>query len=140
MRVIDEYLAIQALSGDWPPGLPDDDVLALPNYVHWRLLAALDAGRGGQLSRAMDSLSPSTREAIREPDPYLVTILDPRPLMVRAAQINARFGGGGLLVCETAAAAIDHGNELWFGRAQNVGRRLLDIARAMGIEVHILER
>ena len=42
MIVIDEYLAVRVVGGDWPDQLPDDD-LALPASRHWRLLQRLHA-------------------------------------------------------------------------------------------------
>ena len=35
--MIDDYLAVRVIGGDWPDGLPDDE-LALPATRHWRLL------------------------------------------------------------------------------------------------------
>jgi hypothetical protein len=37
LLVIDEYVAVRVMGGDWPDGLPDDE-LALPATRHWRLL------------------------------------------------------------------------------------------------------
>lgn len=48
MIVVDEYLAVRVFGGDWPTGLPNDE-LALPASRHWRLLQALHCSRGGQL-------------------------------------------------------------------------------------------
>jgi len=48
--VIDEYLAVRVITGDWPAGLPDDDDLALPASRHWRLLQRIHAPAGVDLA------------------------------------------------------------------------------------------
>ncbi len=48
--MVDEYLAARVVGGDWPTGLPDDE-LGLTAARHWRLLQALHGSRGGQIRR-----------------------------------------------------------------------------------------
>jgi hypothetical protein len=50
MIVIDEYLLVGVLLGDWPDAIPDSEDLALPLSRHWRLLQALHGAGSGQLS------------------------------------------------------------------------------------------
>lgn len=135
MIVVDEYVAVRVVLGDWPPGLPDDD-LALPASRHWRLLQALHVPRGGQLSRILSSLPESDRAVVRHPHPEVFQVLDPRPLLDDAAAIAARYGGTGLLIAETLAAGLMLGKQLWFGRADNVGRLVHRAAGELGIAVH----
>ena len=90
----DEYIAVRVVGGDWPTGLPDDE-LALPASRHWRLLQALHGGRGGQLSQLLSPLSPTGRDGIRWPHPEVLQVLDPPPLLDRAAMLAARFRGDG---------------------------------------------
>jgi hypothetical protein len=40
--VIDEYLAVRVLGGDWPEGLPDDDDLGVVRWPHPEVLTVLD--------------------------------------------------------------------------------------------------
>jgi hypothetical protein len=96
--VVDEYLAAWAVVRALPDEVPDED-LVLPTSRHWRILQALHGGRGGQLSRLLGSLSDAGREAIRYPHPEVLQVLDPRPLLDRAAGLSARFNntGGSLL-------------------------------------------
>lgn len=94
MIVVDEYLAVRVFSGDWPTGLPNDE-LALPASRHWRLLQALHGLRGGQLSRILADLSPAGSDGLRHPHPEVFQILDPRPLLDEAAIIAARYGRTG---------------------------------------------
>lgn len=44
MRVVDEYVALRVLAGDWPAEIPHD-VLGLTYARHWRLLSAIGARR-----------------------------------------------------------------------------------------------
>jgi hypothetical protein len=134
--VIDEYLAVDVLVGDWPTGLPDDETLALTTSRHFRLLQRLHQPSGGQLSGVLDRLSPAGRLALRNPHPEVFQVLDPRPLLDEAAQIGARYATGGLLVCETLAAGLVHGHQLWFGTTRNIGHRLADIAEDLDITIH----
>jgi hypothetical protein len=69
----------------------------------------------------------------------VLQILDPRPLLDGAAQIGARYATGGLLICETLAAGLTHGRQLWFGTRRNIGARLATIADDLGIAIHLTE-
>jgi class 3 adenylate cyclase len=137
--VIDEYLAIEVLVGDWPPALPDDEPFALPASRHFRLLQRIHQPSGGQLSSALERLSPAGRLAVRNPHPEVFQVLDPRPLLDDAARIGARYATGGLLIVETLAAGLSYGKTLWFGKEANIGRRLAEIARDLGIAVQLSE-
>jgi hypothetical protein len=137
--VIDEYLAVDVLVGDWPSTLPVDEVLGLPAARQFRLLQRLHQPAGGQLSGVLERLSPAGRLVLRNPHPEVLQILDPRPLLDEAAQIGAEYATGGLLVCETLAAGLTHGRQLWFGTGRNVGRRLAEIADDLHITIHVAE-
>jgi hypothetical protein len=137
--VIDEYLAVDVLVGDWPAGLPVDETLALPASRQFRLLQRLHQPAGGQLSAILGRLSPAGQLVLRNPHPEVLQVLDPRPLLDEAAQIGARYATGGLLVCETLAAGLVHGHQLWFGTARNVGVRLAEIAEDLDIAIHLAE-
>ena len=136
MLVIDEYLAVRILGGDWPAGLPDDD-MGLPATRHWRLLQRVHAPGDGQLSQLLAALPGGDLGVVRYPHPELLQILDPRPLLDEAAAIAARYGAGGLLIAETLAAGLAYGHQLWFGTDRNVGRRLAEIAHDLGITIEV---
>jgi hypothetical protein len=127
MLVIDEYLALRVIGGDWPAELPDDE-LGLPVTRHWRLLQRVYAPAGGQLSQLLASLPSGDLDAVRFPHPDVVQVLDPRPLLNSAAAIAASYGAGGLLTAETLAAGLAHGQGLWFGAERNVGQALSRVA------------
>lgn len=137
MIVVDEYLAVRAVGGEWPRGLPDDEDLVLPTSRHWRLLQALHAPRQGQLSQLLATLTPTGRDAVRFPHPEVLLVLDSRPLLDEAAQLAARYGGG-WLITETLAAGLTFGPSLWFGTERNVGRVLAAAAEDQGVAVHVV--
>jgi len=136
--VIDEYVALRVVLAEWPAELPDDD-LALPASRHWRLLQALHSPRSGRLSETLSLLPESDRAVIRQPDPAVFQVLDPRPLLDEAAVIAGRYGGTGLLIAETLAAGLTMGGQLWFGIAANVGRVISRAAPELGIAVHVAD-
>ena len=138
MIVVDEYLAVRVVGGDWPAGLPDDDDIVLTASRHWRLLQRVHNPASGQLSTVLAGLSDRDRDVIRHPHPEILSVLDPRPLLDDAAAISARYGTAGLLVAESLAAGLVHRRELWFGRDRNVGVRLREIAEDLGITIRVL--
>ncbi|HEX7135389.1 MAG TPA: hypothetical protein VF228_22630 [Iamia sp.] len=136
MIVVDEYLAVRSLLGSVPVEVPSGP-LALPASAHWRLLQRIHSPGSGQLSQTLSQLSASGREALRRPDPILLEILDPRPLLDEAARLAAAYGGAGLLVAETVTAGLHHGRQLWFGSERNIGRRLREIADDLDVHIHL---
>lgn len=137
MLVIDEYLAVDVLLGDWPAGLPDDDTIGLPASRHFRLLQRIHQPGSGQLTGILDRLPEPDRQAMRHPHPDILQVLDPRPLLDEAAAIGARYRTGGLLIVETLAAGLAYGHQLWFGTEANIGRRLAEIAADLNIALHL---
>lgn len=135
MIIIDEYIAVRVVSGDWPAEMPVDE-LGLTTMGHWRLLQALHKPRGGQLTRILASLSDPARSALRWPHPEVMQVLDPRPLLDDAARLAARFGGG-LRNAEILAAGMANRAELWFGAPANVGPAIADGAVQLGLHVHV---
>jgi hypothetical protein len=137
--VVDEYLAVRVLAGDWPDELPDDDPV-LPASRHWRLLQRVHNPSSGQLSRLLASLPGGDLGVVRWPHPEMLQVLDPRPLLDDAAALAARYGGTGLLIAETLVAGLAHGRQLWFGSQANVGQLTERAAGELGIELHVLAR
>jgi hypothetical protein len=133
--IVDEYLAVRVILGQWPDAMPDDEV-ALPTMGHWRLLQALHHPRGGQLTRILSPLPEPDRSALRWPHPEVLQVLDPRPLMDRAAALAGRYGGG-WRNAEILAAGVANRAELWFGTPNNVGPSITDGAAGLGLAVHI---
>ena len=69
----------------------------------------------------------------------MLHVIDPRPLLDDAAEVNARYNAGGLLISESLAAGLLHGRQLWFGPARNVGPRLASVADDLGITIHVVD-
>ncbi|MGK2957597.1 MAG: hypothetical protein ACSLFB_04180 [Acidimicrobiales bacterium] len=139
MIVVDEYLAARVVAGDWPDGLPDDDDIALTAARHWRLLQRIHKPSGGQLTGTIERLIQGELHALRFPHPEVLHVIDPRPLLDDAAEINARYNAGGLLISESLAAGLLHHRQLWFGSARNVGLRLASVAEDLAITIHVLD-
>jgi len=136
-RVGDRRIPGRAHSGRCPPRrAPDDEPLALPAYRHYRLLQRIHQPGTGQLSGL---LAEGDQQAIRRPNPDVLQILDPRPLLDEAAAIGSRYRSAGLLVGETLAAGLTYGHQLWFGTQRNIGTRLAEIADDLRITVHVAE-
>lgn len=57
MILIDEYLAVDVLSGNWPDGPPLRRQLGLPSTHHYRLLQRVQQTGTGRLSRILAGLS-----------------------------------------------------------------------------------
>lgn len=135
MIIVDEYLAVRVILGQWPDGMPDDEV-ALPTHGHWRLLQALHNPRGGQLTRILAPLPEPDRSALRWPHPDVLQVLDSRPLLDTAASLAAGFGGG-LRNAEILAAGVAHRAQLWFGHPDNVGPAVTEGAAQLGVAIHV---
>jgi hypothetical protein len=135
--VIDEYLAVRVLGGNWPDGLPDDEDLGLPAGCHWRLLQRVHNPGPGRLTQLLSFLPGGDLGVVRFPHPEVLTVIDPRPLLDHAARLAARYGGG-LLICETLAAGIANGRQLYFGAPSNIGRATQRAASELSVELHVL--
>jgi hypothetical protein len=132
--IIDEYLAVRVLGGDWPAGLPDDDELGLPASRHWRLLQRVHNPGPGRLSRLLAGLPGDDLGVVRWPHPEVLAVLDTRPLLDEAARITARFGGG-WIIGETLAAGLAHGRRLYYGSGANIGRPERDASTHLGVNL-----
>lgn len=85
MRVIDEYVALRVLAGDWPDEIPHD-VLGLTYTRHWRLLSAMATPTLGRISRGLAALSGEDRRRRWQPPSVssrTSTLAIPRTLSAR---------------------------------------------------------
>lgn len=106
--------ALPALAGRPDPSL-SGEVLALTYSRAYRLTRALlDPGPGrlqtrGRFSRLVDALSPEGQRALHErladPEPAILRLVDPRPLIRTAGAIQNTYALS-LLQAETLAAAV----------------------------------
>lgn len=137
MRIVDEYVALRALVGDWPAEIPAD-LLGLTYTRHWRLLSAMSASTGGRISRRLSALGTEDLEAIRRPHPDLLEVLDPRATSVLAADLLATIGPTSMLIAETLAAAIHFESDLYFGDPQNAVGPIGEYARVLGVNIIVV--
>jgi hypothetical protein len=137
MRVVDEYLALRVLAGDWPAEIPHD-VLGLTYARHWRLLSAMANPSAGRISRGLAALSGEDRERLRRPHPDLIEVLDPRATSLLAADLLETTGPTSMLIAETLAAAIRQQSEIYVGDPQNAVGPMRKHARTLGVEIVIV--
>ncbi len=137
MRVVDEYVALRVLAGDWPAEIPHD-VLGLTYARHWRLLSAMAKPRVGRISRGLAALSGEDRERLRRPHPDLIEVLDPRATSLLAADLLETTGPTSMLIAETLAAAIRLQSEIYVGDPQNAVGPMRKHARTLGVEIVIV--
>lgn len=124
MIVCDEYLALAALSHNLPPDISGEQIATTP--AAWlRMLRAfhnLDfplRPSSGRLSQLLSQLSPNELASLTEPDPRLLALLDPRPLLGPAARLTVVYRLS-YMAAEMAAAAIFHQAPLHFSSRRNV--------------------
>ena len=111
MLLVDEYIALPALAGR-PPQAVHGQPLAITYSRAYRLTRALlDPGPGrlqvrGRFTRLVDGLQPEDQHVLREqladPDPKLLTIVDPRPLIRATGAIQNTYALS-MLQAETLA-------------------------------------
>lgn len=137
MRVVDEYVALRVLAGDWPAEIPLD-VLGLTYARHWRLLSALAVPTVGRISRGLAALSSEDSEHLRRPHPDLLEVVDPRATSLLAADLLETIGPTSMLIAETLAAAIHFQSEVYFGDPQNAIGPMRKHARALEVSIVIV--
>ena len=123
MILVDEFLAIQVVSGQ-PPEMLGEGPVALTYGRAYRLTRALtESGPGrlrvrGRFTRLVDVLGQRDRQVLHEwlarPDPAVLSVVDPRPLIRTAAALQNTYALS-LLQAETLAAAADHEWPVRFG-------------------------
>lgn len=114
MILVDEYGALPALVGR-PAVQLAGEALALTYSRAYRLTRALlDPGPGrlatrGRFTRLVEALNTGDQlmlhERLADPDPAVLTILDPRPLIRTAGAIQNTYAVS-LLQAETLTAAV----------------------------------
>lgn len=137
MIVIDESAALRLCAGTLAGG-ESDGAFVLPASRHWRLLLGLHSRPAARGDDPVASLAAPARAALRFPGAHVFGVLDPRPLLDRAAALAVRHAPCPLPVAETVAAALHYAAPLGFGDPRNVDPRLVAIAAELRIPVHVL--
>lgn len=133
MILIDDRLSRAVLSGDRPPALPAGD-LATTWGFHYRLLRALlDQRVDGRLSRGV---AEAVRATAAAPPPQVLTVLDPREVTGRAAElaVGDRLN---LLGAELLASALLHDAMVALSEG-NVGRSWPTLFDDHGVSLEVI--
>ena len=143
MILVDEYAALPALAGRPLPALTGD-VLALTYDRTYRLTRALlDSGRGplgirGRFTRLVDELGPADRhvliDLLADPDPALLLIVDPRPLIRTASGIQNNYSVS-MLQAETLAAAVTYDWPIRFADVASTTPSVRQAADELGLDL-----
>lgn len=146
MILVDEYLAIRAISGS-PPDHAGDRVVALSYGRAYRLTRALtESGPGrlrvrGRFTRLVDALEQRDRQVLYQwlatPDPAVLSVVDPRPLIRTAAALQNTYALS-LLQAETLAAAAEHAWPVRFGDPDSVSAGVRRAALELGLDLAVL--
>lgn len=108
--------------------------------------ALLDPGPGrlqvrGRFTRLVDGLAPGDQHALHEqladPDPRLLTIVDPRPLIRATGAIQNTYALS-MLQAETLAAALTHDWAIRFADAASAPDPVRRAAEELGLDLQIL--
>lgn len=143
MVILDDHLTLLVLAGGIPRDQFPDRVLTVSLW-YLRLVAAVTAPsvpeRGpGRLTRLLDSLRPSDREAalarVLEPPAGLVEVLHPMRFAVQMARVQ-RERHLNLLAAETIGAAVHHEASIVVA-APNSGGPIEQAALAEGVSYSV---
>ncbi len=146
MILVDEYAALPALAGR--PAAPlVGQPLALTYSRAFRLTRALlDSGpirlaTRGQFSRLVEELSAADQQVLHEgladPDPALLTIVDPRPLIRTAGAIQNTYTLS-LLQAETLGAAVTHDWPIRFAEPRSASETVRRATLELGVDLATL--
>jgi len=144
--LVDEYLAIFVIAGSAPDALAGHGV-ALSYGRAYRLTRALiDVGPGrlqlrGRFTRLVDGLSPDGQRLLADwladPDPAVLAVVDPRPLIGAAAALQNTYAIS-LLQAEMLAAAVNHDWPIRFGDPDSTTPHVGRAAQELGLDVAVL--
>lgn len=147
MILVDEYAALPALV-DMPPATLADESLALTYSRAYRLTRALLDPRPGRLeirgrfTRLAEALTATDRQLLHErladPDPAVLTIVDPRSLIRTAAAIQNTYAVS-LLQAETLAAAVTHDWAIRFGDHGSLSAPVRQAADELRLDLAVIE-
>jgi hypothetical protein len=146
--LVDEYAALLALVRREPPTLTGQP-LALTYGRSYRLTRALlDPSPGrikvrGRFTRLVDALIPADKlalhERLAEPDPALLSILDPRPTIRTAGAIQNTYALS-LLQAETLAAAVANDWPIRFFDPDSATETVRLAATQLGLDLDVTSR
>ena len=147
MVLVDEFLALRALIGR-PPSEIEGEVPSLTYSRAYRLTRALlEPGPNrprirGRFSRVADALPQADRLrlhlSLTAPDPDVLRIIDPRPLILTAGTIQNTYPVS-LLQAETLAAAMVEDRPLMFQEHDSAPEALRRAVSEIGLDLTVLD-
>ncbi len=146
MILVDEFVAIQVISGSPPEALAGSPVALTYGRAYRLTRALIDSGPGrlrvrGRFTRLVDALGQHDQRVLHEwlanPDPTVLSVIDPRPLIRTAAALQNTYAVS-LLQAETLAAGIGDDGSVRFGDPDNASDAVRRAARELGIDLAVL--
>ncbi|MGH9042139.1 MAG: hypothetical protein ACRDZ3_18120 [Acidimicrobiia bacterium] len=146
MVLVDEFLAIRVISGSRPAGLGVGPVRLTygRTYRLTRALSTSGAGRlqvRGRFTRLVEALGDADRRVLDEwlanPDPSVLSIIDPRAFIRMAAALQNTYAIS-LLQAETLAAAAGQEAPIRFGDPDSAPAPVQRAVRELGLDLAIL--
>jgi len=146
MLLVDEYVALPSLAGRAPSALRGEPLAITYGRTYRLTRALLDPGPGrlqvrGRFTRLVDGLAPADQHTLRDqlanPDPKVLTIVDPRPLIRAAGAIQNTYALS-MLQAETLSAALTHDWAIRFGDAASAPDAVRHAAEELGLDLVVI--
>lgn len=146
MILVDESLVLLRLAGRPPEQIAAESVALTYSRAYRLTRALLDPGPGrlavrGRFSRLVSALSAADQavlhDRLAEPDPAVLTIVDPRPTIRTAGAIQNTYSVS-LLQAETLAAAVSNDWPILFAEADSASGPFTQAATELGLELSVL--
>ena len=146
MILVDEYLAILIAAGAAPSEVAGHPACLTYGRAYRLTRALLGGGAGrlqlrGRFTRLVDGLSAEGQRLLAdwlaEPDPAVLSVADPRPLISAAAAIQNTHALS-LLQAETLAAALVENWPVRFADVDNVSTAVRQAAHELALDVAVI--
>lgn len=146
MILVDEYVALRAIVGR-PPAVLVGETLALTYSRTYRLMRALlDPGPSrlkvrGRFTRLVDALDAADLHILRDrlaaPDPAVLSVVDPRPLLRTAGALQNGYIVS-MLQAETLAAAVINNWPIRFAEPGSASDPVRRAAEELGLDLVVI--
>ena len=146
MILVDELLAIRVIAGSAPDALRGVSAALTYGRAYRLTRALLGSGPGrlqvrGRFTRLVDSLGEEDQRALgewlAEPDPDVLTVIDPRA-HIRGAAVLQNSYAVSLLQAETLAAGAEHDSPIRFGDPDSAPEPVQRAARDLGLDLSVV--
>ena len=143
MILVDEYAALPALAGRPHLSFAGEVLVLTYSRAYRHTRALLDPGPGrlqtrGRFTRLVEALSAEGHQALHErladPDPAVLRIVDPRPLIRTAGAIQNTYAVS-LLQAETLAAAVRNDWPIRFAAHESAPEPVRRAAVELGLDL-----